>query len=80
MTKEEIIGQFEPMGEYPTYYHESEIEKMMDIFSEQESIAFAEWMHKYAGRYIGKGIWRVGHLLRRSTAELYQLFKQQTKK
>lgn len=30
MTKEEIIGKYKPNGEYPSYYHESNIEQMLD--------------------------------------------------
>lgn len=46
-TKEEIIWEYTPMNEYPTYYHESDIELMMQAYADQEkrkeAVAFALW-------------------------------------
>ena len=43
-TKEAIIGEYTPMNEYPTYYHESNIEEMMDEYAQQEAMGFAKFV------------------------------------
>jgi len=46
-TIEEIIWEHTPMNEYPTYYHESDIELMIQAYADQEKrrevLAFDKW-------------------------------------
>ena len=52
----------------------SKIYESMDSYAKQQAMAFGEWLDRYSGRYKGNGIWRVGHLLNRTTEDLYTLF------
>jgi hypothetical protein len=52
----------------------------MDQYAKQKCIAFAEWMVRRNGHYLGDGKWRVGHLLTKTTEELYTLYLQTSSK
>jgi len=46
--------------------------------NEKNAIAFAEWMDgKNWGHYAGNGIWKVGRHTKRTTAEIYEIFKRE---
>lgn len=46
MTKSqsEIIWSHTPMQEYPSYWHESDIEQMMEEYAKQQIISYEIWM------------------------------------
>ena len=46
-TKEEIIAKRKAMLEYPSYYHESEIETMMDEYAKDHLFAYLKFREQY---------------------------------
>lgn len=80
MTKDDVIHSYEPNGEYPSYYHESEIEKMLDDWAKQQSIGFAEWMsnNRLDFQPAKGGKWIGIDLVVLTPAELYTLFLNQS--
>lgn len=76
-TIEKVLESDIPDG--PAIFSQKELNACMDEYAKQEAIGFGQWLEKYAGCHIGDGHWRVGHLLIRTTEELYSLYKEQVK-
>lgn len=80
MTKEEIIGKYKPNGEYPSYYHESNIEQMLDEYAKSQAISFIEYHEKFRreeGRWAGQAYKKAGGIFSwvgEDTSKIYDAF------
>ena len=79
MTKNEIIEEHLPLHRYQDWYHKDDIEKMMDIWAKNQSVAFGEWIIKNAHLDKEKNQWFVFHDNKwnfdvKSTDQLYAQF------
>jgi hypothetical protein len=45
--KEEIIAKYKPNGEYPSYYHESDVEGMMEEYAHEHVVEFLQYWDEY---------------------------------
>jgi len=75
--KEDIINSFKSHGEYPCYYHESDIGFMMDRYAMRASIEFLKWYREYSAIHI-REILDSGKL--KSEEEMYDLWEQSKQK
>jgi len=48
----------------------------INIVAKKRAIAFAEWIANRGYSNVENGVWRVGHLLKRTTSDLYKAFLQ----
>lgn len=81
MTKEEILATKDWNSEYPNFMAESEILEAMDEYSQQQAIAFAEWINTNCLFQDGEKLWLKSECPewgQKTSSELYKLWLQTT--